>query len=780
MMGIGLNTGLNALLAARAALDTIGHNVSNANTEGYSRQDLLLSSGRPQLLRGLAIGTGVRADVVMRTADALLGRRLVGQQSSLAQLDARLTGMGQVESLLGEPGEHGLSQLLDGFFSGFSSLASNPTSPVLRTGAVAASQSLASRFQELSSNLGATREQLAGTIRAQTSEVNSLTKKIVDLNREIRTFEAGGTGARANDLRDQRELALQKLGSRIDVNYTESSDGSVSVYSGGSILASASHAYELSADVTPAGDVTLRVAGQGTPIMPHGGSLGGLMRVAQEFVPALATKLDQLAHELARATNAAHSTGLPASGAFHSLTATNAVADTDEDGSFSDERLGSAGLPFDVGAGALWVSVTDESTGTITRTKLEVDPDETVGTFVGALGGIAHVDASLDAGGRLRIEAQSGYAFDFSRRLDPQPDHAGTFGGAAASLGSASAGPYALNAGDTLSIAGPFGNATVAFSATDFADISHATADEVAAVLDGDPAVESAGLRAVASGGQLFLQSTVEGASASFTVQGGTALAAFGWSAGTQVTGQANDADVTISGAYTGAADQTYTFVPQGDGTIGTTPGLSIGVFDAGGKQVAMLDVGADYVPGTKLAIADGVEVAFGLGEVSATDHDAVTLDAIADSDTSDVLVAFGLNSFFSGSSAADISVEAGIAADPSRIASSSTGASGDNGVLHELAAVEHQLSGALGGTDPGAFWGGAVTGVGLEISSATNARDVDQLMFDSLTAQREQVSGVDVDEELVHMIRFEQAFGAAARYIQTVNDTNAELMQLL
>ena len=84
MAGIGLNTGLKALLTAQAALETIGHNVSNANTAGYSRQRLDLSASPYLLVRGLNIGSGVDALRGMRTTDALVQARIVAQGGSIA------------------------------------------------------------------------------------------------------------------------------------------------------------------------------------------------------------------------------------------------------------------------------------------------------------------------------------------------------------------------------------------------------------------------------------------------------------------------------------------------------------------------------------------------------------------------------------------------------------------------------------------------------------------------------------------------------------------------
>ena len=125
MSNIGLNTGLKALLAAQAALDTTGHNVSNANTPGYSRQRLQVSAAGTVQSRGLLIGAGVNADIVTRSTNALLLVRTTGQIASLNRLESALDGMTEVESLLGEPGNFGLGSGLSDFFGSLSELSTS-------------------------------------------------------------------------------------------------------------------------------------------------------------------------------------------------------------------------------------------------------------------------------------------------------------------------------------------------------------------------------------------------------------------------------------------------------------------------------------------------------------------------------------------------------------------------------------------------------------------------------------------------------------------------------
>ncbi|MCY3001592.1 MAG: flagellar basal body protein, partial [Planctomycetota bacterium] len=89
MSSLGINIGLKSLLSAQAHLETIGHNLSNANTPGYSRQTLQVSSSSPLQIRGLVQGTGLDTTSITRTVDRILQGRITGQMASLGKLDAR-------------------------------------------------------------------------------------------------------------------------------------------------------------------------------------------------------------------------------------------------------------------------------------------------------------------------------------------------------------------------------------------------------------------------------------------------------------------------------------------------------------------------------------------------------------------------------------------------------------------------------------------------------------------------------------------------------------------
>jgi len=182
---------------------------------------------------------------------------------------------------------------------------------------------------------------------------------------------------------------------------------------------------------------------------------------------------------------------------------------------------------------------------------------------------------------------------------------------------------------------------------------------------------------------------------------------------------------------------------------------------------------------GSPLEVADGVSVSFTGGEIRAAEGDVFTVDVIADSDTSDILVALGLNSLFQGVDASTIQVLESIQRDPGQLAASATGSVGDSGALRQMLDLQHTDVDGLGGSF-GEFYSTLVGGVGFEISSTRSAAEVEAFLVESLEERRQSIAGVNVDEELVNMLAFEQAFNAAAQFMQVVNQMQDEVLRLV
>ncbi len=777
-MSLATSIGLKSLLAAQAGLENVGHNLANANTPGYSRQTLVNSSSAPIQLGGLLRGTGLQMGVIQRTVDTLLHARIARQVSAVGRSEARLSALSEVEALLGNGG--GAQTLLQNFYATLSSLSASPSDSVLRGSVVQSSTDLAGELREVSSRVQGLTRDVINSAEILVDQANGLATEINELNRRIRDLEF--SGGSANDLRDRRDQAVQELSKLVDSQVIENADGSVSVLVGGKQLVGPGNVRPLTMSVQGAsGPVSFALGDSSHAVVISGGALGGLSSFLQNSAPGLGQELDAFARNLILEVNRVHSTGIGAKGPFTQLVGTNALLDQDGDGDRLDELLSGSGLPFEVEDGALYVSITQLSSGQMERTKIDIDKDTTsVGSFLAAINALGSVSAKLDGQGHVRLAAASGYGFDFSAGVDPNPDPEGAFGGAHASLASAASGPFAVNALDTLQWTGPIGTFNVTLPVGSIAQNGQASAAELAAALNADAQFVANGLNAKDIGGRLVVQTVGAGASNAFTFVGGSAAAALGWTPGTAVQGSDTSVDVQLGGAYSGANGTKLTFQALSDGVVGTTPNLLVQVFDETGAQLTQLDLGQGYVPGSEIQVAPGVWAKFGLGSLSATNGDFFEVDLVADADTSDVLVALGVNGLFVGSDAATIDINPDIAAAPELLAAALNAGGGDAQNLLRLLELDTKGLESLGGGTLGEQFAEIVNGLGLEIQGEDSALEAEQFVLDGLQSKRDQISGVNVDEELVRMVEQEQAFAAAAEFLRVVNELSSELMNIL
>ncbi|QDU86549.1 Flagellar hook-associated protein 1 [Planctomycetes bacterium Pla163] len=784
MGSIGMNTGLQALLTAQYALDTVGNNIANASTPGYSRQKVGLAAGIGLDRGNILVGTGVLAGDLTRVVDDLLNRRIVGQLSIVGRLDQQLQRANEIQSIFGDLDGVGIGSMLDNFFDQISSLSIDPSDPVRRSSLVQGSEILATRFNEVNAGLEEAQTSTKSQAEIVVRQINDLAAQIADLNVKINEVEGGQVTA--NSLRDQRQQMLEQLSELVPIQVNDSGPGGVRVHVGGALLVDASTTLPLELQVADDGTLAVMAEGANSPLKNLSGKLGGLLNISNDFVSDLKSGLDGLASQLILEVNRVHTTGVPGSGPFNKLVAATPLKVAYEGGVLGVQKLSDSGLPFEISNGELTVNVHDTVTGLVVKHTVAIDPDMQVQELVDAISSIPDVQAYVDDAGHFTMTSSTGHAFEFSNLVVPHPDVAGTFGGAKASIGTGASEPFALVDGDTLDLSVMAGGipstVSVAFSASDFAAIGSATAEELAAVLNGDAAFAASGAVAVAKDGGLFVQTTSGGTTESLTITGGSAVGALGLAGavGQTVTGALDSVDVEIGGSYDGAGDEVYTLRPTGEGSIGTTPGLTVEVVDSSGQVVGSLDVGEGYVPGTSLQLANGLTASFGIGDVSALAGDRLSVEATADSDTSDVLAVLGLNTYFEGSDAGSIKVRDELVDDPSLLASSSSGSGGNNGTLLALLELQDRSLEALGGQDFGERYGQMIAGVGFEVGSADASSRSSRAVLESLQSRRDSISGVNVDEELVSLIRFEQSFQAASRYIAALGEMEDTILSLI
>ena len=234
-----------------------------------------------------------------------------------------------------------------------------------------------------------------------------------------------------------------------------------------------------------------------------------------------------------------------------------------------------------------------------------------------------------------------------------------------------------------------------------------------------------------------------------------------------------------LSGTYTGDANQTLTFTVVGaGGDVGITDGLAVQVTNAGGDILTTLNVGRGYAAGDAIEAVDGIRVAFSAGDLKAGETFGV--DAIANTDTSGFLAGAGLNTFFRGNSAATINVMDDLRESSARLATAATREGTDNLNVSRMAAVGGAANAALDNMTPGDYFQKVVTGLGQQVALRQGRQDGFNHAIQQLSKQRDDTSGVDLNEEAALLLACEQLFQSMAKYLVAVDKANQALFSVI
>lgn len=224
-----LGTGISGLLAFQRALATTSHNIANAATEGYSRQRVDLTTNNPQRLGSGYLGQGVRIDGIRRLQDDLVDTQLRTSMSNSANATTRAGFAERVDSLLADQST-GLAPTLESFFAAVQDVASDPTALPARMVLLNEAGTLEGRFESINERLAEQRRLANGQIETSIEEINQYAKSVADLNQQI--VARSTAGSPPNDLLDRRDTILRKLAEKVDVSLTTQDDGAVNVFIG--------------------------------------------------------------------------------------------------------------------------------------------------------------------------------------------------------------------------------------------------------------------------------------------------------------------------------------------------------------------------------------------------------------------------------------------------------------------------------------------------------------------------------------------------------------------
>ena len=307
--------GTQALTASYAALATTGHNISNANVKGYSRQQVELATVVGQATGSGYFGKGVDVTTVTRAYDAFLTREAATANSLAAMDQSRLELLNQLERVF-PTGEQGVGYAAGDFLNSMVDLSARPSDSATRQVVLARAGEVANRFAAAGAQMDQLQLAVQEDLKANVARINQLASGIAELNQRI--VAAQGVGHAPNDLLDQRDQALADLSAKLQISTLAADDGSVTVFvAGGQTLVMGNRASSLSviADASDAsrsalaladGNVLRRLQSQEL----GGGEVAGLLRFQDDDLVDARTLLGQLAAALAGAVNQQQALGL--------------------------------------------------------------------------------------------------------------------------------------------------------------------------------------------------------------------------------------------------------------------------------------------------------------------------------------------------------------------------------------------------------------------------------------------------------------------------------------
>jgi len=315
-----LNIGKSALNAAQVGISVTGHNIANAATPGYSRQEIVQTAAMSQDFGFGALGQGTDISQVKRQYSDLLAKQFNSAQSASSSNTAYLSQMSQVDNVLADASS-GLSPSFQQFFASVQALSSNPGDLATRQGVIASANSLATRFNDLGNRLEDLRTGVNAQLTTYTDQVTNYALQISKLNDTISKALGADSLKAPNDLMDQRDLMVHQLNTLVKADIQPQQDGSYNIMIGNGIpLVIGSRSYALKAvnsSVDPSRLEVAYVSNITTELSDKsitGGAIGGLLQFRSNSLDNVQNQLGQIATVFASTFNAQHQAGYDSAG----------------------------------------------------------------------------------------------------------------------------------------------------------------------------------------------------------------------------------------------------------------------------------------------------------------------------------------------------------------------------------------------------------------------------------------------------------------------------------
>jgi flagellar hook-associated protein 1 FlgK len=822
MAGIShvLSIAKEALLTHQLSIQVASHNIANVDTPGYTRQSLQLETHTATPISSGMLGGGVKGTTILRNYDQFMVQRLAQQESSLGNLQAQQESMRLVETVFNEAPGMAINDLMNKFWSSWQDLADNPEISATRQAVVQSSELIIDQLHSMTTEMAQARFDIGVSLDAAIGDVNAIVRQIASLNVEISGAESAA--GQANDMRDKRDTMINELSSLLDISFFEDKNGAYTVLmADGHTLVESNQAWQVDwenneliwVNKDNAGAETRRPIGDGSEL---GGKIGGWLEVRGNLIEGdpnnFLGRLDAFANSLIREINQQHSQGVGLTMFGDAVTGTQ-VKNVATLTSTLDPAPGAANLSIP----AETITINDRPVGEIlggaavsglamTKAYNTVTAINTAEAGVEArlttLTSSSAVTAAAGLGGTISMTLNgvditvAVVALDsanttntaFLTAVNAVKDQTGVEAVIGTGNNGAPAGTLILQnveAGDSSTIditafsTGTTTGTNINFSlGTQSADATHntgeitlfATSAFTLEAGENDYTLAQLGLTGI----------TVSG----FDTQSGDGSITYG-----PLSASAN-VDTLLAGYdYFDELDTSGSFdvwIYNNDGSLATPQPVTVSLKGAYDLNDVVNIINATMT--TAGAATGGPPPTPWVNASLSENRLRLTPDAshqfAFDNDTSNFLQVAGINTFFTGSSAASIGLNSMITGNLNNIAAATVGPQGqifhgDNTNSLAITGIQHAeyvaFKGGATNTLDG-FYNILVGKVANTSRTISQSYDSTLLISNQVTAMRDSVSGVSLDEEMANLVKYQHAYTAAARLI-TMSD---EMLQTL
>ena len=318
---MGLEIGRRGVHAHQQALATVGHNLDNMNTPGYSRQRVEMSAFEPIYLPALnraetpgQIGQGVVAERIERVRDQLLDRRIVAQASAEGYWKVRDRYISEMEQLYLETGFNSVRGKMDSFWDGWQSLSHNASANDARTVVLERGKTLIDGIHNHFDGLKRLQTQVNDDIQMTVFRVNDISRQIAALNGDIQRVKAQGDNP--NDLMDRRDLLVDEMSKLIDITVTQTDPDEFMVHTSGHVLVQGQvgRQFDLRKDTDAESYAYIYWNDTGSEMVFTRGKLGALMELRDVTIEQEIQELDNMTMNFTDLVNEIHSAAYGANG----------------------------------------------------------------------------------------------------------------------------------------------------------------------------------------------------------------------------------------------------------------------------------------------------------------------------------------------------------------------------------------------------------------------------------------------------------------------------------